>query len=69
MQLNSTDKWSNTNNTTTLIDHIIGNHEEMYYQWGIYDPLISDHCMVYTARKKGKDLKMGRECLAVITIN
>ncbi len=31
----------------------------MFYQWGTYDPIISDHNLIYTARKKHKLSKDG----------
>ena len=43
-----------TENTATLLDHIICNREDLYYQWGTYYPGISDHCLTYVARKKKK---------------
>ena len=38
----------------TLIDHVLVNRCEMYYQSGVLDVAISDHQLVYTARKKMK---------------
>ncbi len=43
-----------TANSRTLIDHILVNRSEMFYQAGTLDVAISDHHMVYTARKKLK---------------
>ncbi len=48
-----------TETTATLLDHIICNRDDMYYQWGTYDPGISDHCLTYVARKKKKLPKDG----------
>ena len=42
-----------------LIDHAIVNREKMFYQWGTYDPGISDHSLIYIARKKKKQPKDG----------
>ena len=41
----------------TLIDHVIINGSEMYYQCGTLDIAISDHQLIYTARKKLKITK------------
>ena len=44
-----------TNTTNTLIDHINVNRTEMYYKCGSLDLGISDHNLIYTARKKFKE--------------
>ena len=43
-----------TLNSNTLIDHALINRQEMYYQSGITDVDISDHMLIYAARKKLK---------------
>ena len=40
--------------SATLIDHILVNRPEMYFQHGTYDPGLSDHHMVITSRKRAK---------------
>ena len=44
-----------TDRTSTLIDHISVNRTEMYYTSGTLELGISDHSLIYTARKKYKE--------------
>ena len=43
-----------TPNSCTLIDHVLVNRCDMYYQSETLDMGISDHAMIYTARRKLK---------------
>ena len=40
-----------TCDTQTLIDHIYISNSNLYHHWGVVDPGISDHCLVFTSRK------------------
>ena len=43
-----------TNQSATIIDHILTNREDLYLQGFTVNPGVSDHCLVYTNRKKAK---------------
>ena len=43
-----------TNTSKTLIDHILTNNTDFYCGSGTFNPGLSDHLMVYTARKRPK---------------
>ncbi len=43
-----------TNTTQSIIDHIYTNNENFYCQSGVIDVGLSNHCLVYTSRKRLK---------------
>ena len=43
-----------SNNTSTLIDHIYVNNPELYAHSGQLEPGLSDHVLIFTARKRAK---------------
>ncbi len=43
-----------TSTSETLIDHVIINREDLYYQSGVLDVSPSDHSLIYVIRKKAK---------------
>ena len=40
--------------TATLIDHLYVSNAQQYHHWGVLNPGLSDHCLIYTCRKKAK---------------
>ncbi len=43
--------------SSTLIDHVYVNNSDQYHHWGVLNPGLSDHSMIYTNRKKPKQSK------------
>ena len=41
-----------TSQSRTLIDHIVDNTPELFSTFGTMDPGLSDHCLIFTARKE-----------------